>query len=483
MQTTIQKFMDFEMSEKLFDYKIHGFRAWPYLRFTIYMRIEALLNAQQKRIATGEKTTLKQVASIIYNCTFNNPNVKAKKSDVFFIAHARRTLIDGKYECLYTDEIANQFADSISGEFIYGNKHFQPIKSKHILYLDYVDIYPAVFFKIYISRYRNDLRQIALFCTELNRKIKESFGVDIGEKFLISMTQKRYIWYLKKKQVLTKLLKKMQPKVIIETVSYETNKMIINEIAHELSIPTIELQHGVIGPGHIAYNYKEKLEASYLPQYICLFSQYWKDTAAFPQKSENLIPTGYPYLERMMNRYPAVNRGQEEKKKCLNILVISQPEYSIKLYKEILKLVKILDENKTGYKIFYKLHPAEYGLGNSQFMEIESNSAVELIKTPDINLYELFSKADIQVGVTSTAIFEGLAYGLKTLIFHYEKTDEYMGDVCKRDLATMCENAVEAAFKIENYDFSEEKKINSVFFVKNSISNIVEFIDALMKEK
>lgn len=55
--------------------------------------------------------------------------------------------------------------------------------------------------------------------------------------------------------MLRRIIKSISPKVIVEVVGYETNKMIINEIAHEMGISTIELQHGVIGRGHIAYNY------------------------------------------------------------------------------------------------------------------------------------------------------------------------------------------------------------------------------------
>lgn len=67
-----------------------------------------------------------------------------------------------------------------------------------------------------------------------------------------------------------RMLNRIRPKVIIEVVSYSLPKLIVNDIAKKMNIPTIELQHGTMGKYHIAYNFSEKMDLKRFP--IIFFS-------------------------------------------------------------------------------------------------------------------------------------------------------------------------------------------------------------------
>ena len=290
------------------------------------------------------------------------------------------------------------------------------------------------------------------------------------------MLKRKYIWYKLKKPLLTKYIKKISPKIIFEVVSYETIKMIVNEIAIENNIITIELQHGVIGRGHLAYNYgcsKINPRMKFLPQKIFFYGEYWNETCNFPIGDENKYITGYPYFDKMHLKFPKMCKNNL----VINVLILSQPEFAIKLHTLITKLLKL---NKfTELKFIYKLHPAESKKGNVDYENLEKLGPVKIIENNTVPLYQLFAEADIQIGVTSTALFEGLGYGLMTYIYHIEKTDKYMGDVCKSKQGEMFENENELLNLLMRY--IEHKKVNNIdsnyYFKKNALNNMLQTIN------
>ena len=169
--------------------------------------------------------------------------------------------------------------------------------------------------------------------------------------------------------------------------------------------------------------------------------------------------------------------------RTVTVLVISQPEFSKKLLADMRKMIECFREKQVNIRVIYKLHPYEYGLDNTEFEMLNTNGQVEVIKDSAVNLYSLFQKADIQVGVTSTALFEGLAYSLETFLLHYEKTDAYMGDVCQMNYAKMCENGYEVAEEILSviqHEDTREREEKQVFFQNNALERINEEISRIM---
>ena len=483
-RSTIVKFMDFEEDCGLFNHVVDGFCVWAYCRFSVYMRIEEILNHQTKRSVDERKAGFKELCSIAANCTINNPVIKAPKADRLFFSHARKVLDNGSYKCIYTDDLANLHPErSVTSEFLFHNTHLKPAFFKRTQYLDFVDILPVIRRKAFEARNEAHLKQIRSICETIEQSIRDVFEVELGAGYLSGMAAKRYVWYKQKKKLLTDYILKVDPRIIIETVGYETNKMIINEIAKEQGITTVELQHGVIGKGHIAYNYKTKYPYAFLPDYLFVFSDYWKQTASYPFQDDKVVVTGYPYLEAMMEKYPQNERNEGDNSRIV-ILVISQPEYSIKLLDDIKTMVDSLNSSGIQYQLLYKLHPAEYSMDNSAFSGLEALDNVEVVKDTSVNLYSLFARADIQIGVTSTAIFEGLAYSLPTVIMHYEKTDAYMGQLCSRGYAIMCDDGEAAAHLVDMQAKGEitlEKTDRSVFFMPNALRAIDEKLTELVQ--
>ena len=474
----VKEFNEFEEKYNLFDLAIDDFELWAYIRFEMYFKI-----GESFGITNGTGSTppagIKDKLCLIRNTFINNPYRSIKKYDVLIIPHQRRVLENGKYKCIYTDDVASNLrCSNITAEFLFGMTHFKPAETSRLIYLDYIDIIPAVKYKLNI--YDRKKRAIKDVAQMISSAIEEFFSVTVSEESIRKLIQKRYYWHKYKKPLIQKLLKKIQPKVIIEVIGYETNKMIINEVAQEMGIHCVELQHGVIGKGHIAYNYGIKKRLKQFPEFLFVYSQYWKNTCSFPIGGQNIIATGFPYMENQIRKYPK-NTNEDGQ---IRIIVYSSTDSTEPIQKFTEEVMALLDQFGYNYKIVYKLHPLEYSLQTKIWDKIKQSSKVDFIDTPNKSLYELCSYSDVQIGVKTTAVFEGLSYGLKTFILNTGAPDieYYMGDLVNMGYAIYGNNAADFCKFIED-ELSLNSKIQedkASFFVEDSLNNICQEINRVI---
>lgn len=473
-EINVDNFCDFEEENELLLDSFDGFAYWGYLRFDIFREIDRHKNKRDVAIYR-DRMKVRDYLNIIYNITLKNPFLRIQKKELLLITHPRRLLENGKYKCIYTDFLNDYFKDiCISAEFVYGCRHLIPPYSDNLLNLDYIDFLPPILFKIKskyikIEYFRTKAKKIA-------KLIMLNFGVQLDENDLELKLLKYYYYYKKRKRMILKLLKKISPQLIIEVVGYEFNKLILNEAAKELGIQTIELQHGVIGRGHIAYNFKITRNYTYLPDKLFVFSDYWKNTCNFLAEEKNVLSVGYPYLEEQKKKYPKIKLDE-----AITILVLSQPIYSSAIHDFVKKSLRYLNDADINYKIIYKLHPAEFGHNEELYSDMLENQKIEIINNSDHSLYYYFARSDIQLGVTSTAIFEGLSYQLQTYIINLSGCIDYMGELCNQGYAKMC-NSVEDLSELvvefaSNRCRLEEK---NCFFEENAKENIENEIKKLI---
>ena len=126
----------------------------------------------------------------------------------------------------------------------------------------------------------------------------------------------------------------------------------------------------------------------------------------FPILEDRVIPVGYPYLEESIDKYDHVETTPQ-------ILFISQRTIGEQFSKFAMEVAKYPAIN---YDIVYKLHPGEYDRWQEEYPWLKE-ADFEIIDSSELPLYELFAQSSAQVGVGSTAVFEGLAFGLETFVY------------------------------------------------------------------
>lgn len=476
----LKVFNEVEEKYDLPNLNLNGYFYWNYIRAELGWKIE-----QQKSkldtIGTAESESfarkMTKKTERIKNILFHG-RIKKKECDILVLNHERRVLVDGAYECIYTDEIAKKYKNTIVLEAPYHGEHYKPVQTKYVIYTDIVEIYSYVFsavcrliwpkkFDEYKQKMCDSLKQPL---AELNEKYGTSIKIAEIEGSLIY----GYYMYRVEKAYYGSIIRKIKPKMIMEVVSYSRKCMVVNEIAAELGIPTIELQHGTMGAEHFGYNYPKGYNVKQFPEYLFLFGDYWKEKSRFPISPDKIRPVGYPYMDRMEQKYSSKYKGKTKK----NILFLSSGPIGLELAKLAVGLTKMPDMEK--YHIIFKLHPAEYVAWRERY-PILINADVEVIDNNRQNLYEFYAKSDIQIsGFNSTTIFEGLYFGLTTFLLSYGMAKEFR-ELCDSSIAYEIGDVEDLYRKIkENENFDRTNSVGLSLWEKDGLNNMIKEIDKIL---
>jgi len=427
----IDKFIEFEEKYDLFDYKISNTKFWHYYRFSVYFEI---LNSQTKiKSAHFKQSKMSKLWNYLKNLItcliFHNPFF-LKKVDFILFNHPRR--IYNSENDIWEEPYTDEFLKNSKGKTFYifeypynGIHRKNVIFKKNIKHLDILQNIASIiaFIKSKLNPLSKQEQDKILY---LRNIIKKEFGCNI----YLSKLEYDINYIASVRKLINYLLKKTTPQEVYEVVSYDMLNMIINEVASSKNIPTIEFQHGTMGKYHVGYNYKKKRNYNWFPDKFNFFNEYWKKNNRLPIEDENKLIYGNPYMQKKVDFY----RKKTKKNKKITIIIISQGSIGDKLVKFTDHLAKIIDTNK--YNIIYKLHPSECFDWRQRYPILINNHNIIVIDSNNKHLYELFAISDIQIGVYSTAIFEGLEFGLKTYIIK-EYGWRYMEDIINSDKAIL----------------------------------------------
>ena len=482
-------FLALEKKYNMYEKNILNCNYWNFIRFDIwaYNICPQILKLDPRELKKNKNCSfislIKEKLKIIKHLNYLRIKYKLpnKKIDILLYSHERRVKVNEYYECKYTECLSDYFSNSMTLEDLYITSHLTPTRNKKLYYADDINKKAFGYYKLYSIVY-------SFFSLFIKRKIKKQlsdFLENISSEFnwrydLKLITNKVYEIILCHKATIKcqkEFLLKLKPKIIVEVVHYNFHKMTINEVAKELNIPTVELQHGVINSKNIAYHYASSKKISVLPDYIFLFADYWKKNLKVPLDQDRLIATGFPFFDKNVSLYISKKNSSEK----IGILFLSQVHVGSYLSKIAENLSRALSNDK--FEILYKLHPAEY----TTYTEKYSNLLGTNIKIIANNreLYDCFTQCKIQIGCYSTALYEGIGFGLNTLILrkgHYDA----MNDLVLYGVASYVDNVADILDYIEKFkskQFSFNSLYNKDFFWKtNSLQNIIDEINIILKK-
>jgi hypothetical protein len=164
--------------------------------------------------------------------------------------------------------------------------------------------------------------------------------------------------------------------------------------------------------------------------------------------------TGYPFLVSQMEEL------KNTPKKKYQILFLSQGTIGNEL--SAYQLASIMP----GYEIVYKLHPGEYGSWQN-YQHLIKAKGLENFRVEEGDsspLHYLLAESEFQVGVSSFAIFEGLAYNCKTILVDLPGI-EHMEYLLTKQHVMHSKNGVDLAGSSENFKV-RPLRINHFFQTK-----------------
>lgn len=481
-----EQFIQIEEKYNLNSFEINGYHPWTYMRRSIYKRIylsEQNISLTQHVHSNDNKTIcekIKKKAKLYFRSflkLFSKNDHLKKNIDILFLNSPRRQLFDGKFECIYTDDLADIFTNSMSLERNIRGMNVTPVRTKNLAYLDEVSFFRRRAYGIvekYLLNRKKKYKEIySRILAQVEKPLNELYGfyqMDSNVEHWVSEMTNIYFSYIFCFKIYERLLRKLKPRLIIEICHYCFDFMVINEVAKKLGITTVELQHGAIFKEHIAYNYPVGKQIPQFPDYYFMFSEYWKKYIACPINKDNLVVVGYPYYDRCVSNFVIKSKKNTNEKV---LVFLSQQESKLEeLAVDTSKRVK------KGWKIIFKLHPREYDNWRSSF-PVLLNSGIDVVDTHDRTLYEILSESDAVVGAFSTTIFEALSLGLTAFIYGGSNYT-FMNDLCDGGFATKVDDCDSLCAALENLDDENNDK-NAVFFKPNALENMKKVISEFLK--
>ena len=463
------KIIKIENDNDFLNIEFKNLKIYEHIRmFLYYSEILPGLGIFEKGNYAKATLRAKNFINYIANSLMVNQFWGINKHDILIVEDPNYSIINGvkldRFTSYFTKDLKNNYCilkSPLKGSV----EHYKYGFGKKI-FIDYYNILATISSFIINKTNQDEL-------DDISNNIEIGINEGLNQKLNLHKQIKNYIISIYSKVVAArKLIRKIDPKLLITTGYY--GKTFLTQVAKENGIPCIELQHGTIYQGHLGYHYPhvKKNSLTCFPDYILLFGEYWKKMADFPVSENRLIPVGYPHFEHSFIK--------SIKSKPSQILIISQNVQGTKLF----ELSKDLAKKLKKYKVVYRLHPKQY-------FNWEKNLADKMDDVPNnlvisgkdgSSLYELMATSVIQIGIFSTALYEGLGFGLKTIICKLPGW-ENMQTIINNNYAYLLELDNIASFINEEIDMANRIKIDPDYFFKsNSTELIVNTINSIINK-
>lgn len=404
----------FEKVNNINEREVYGLKYWSLIRtfvlndlITKIKGLSYLCDAKQKR--------KKLNFYILKRSFFTRKNFN---KDIMLITDTRRILQGNRYESIFTDELEQLLKDKYSTitleepSWVDKNPitqaHPTPALTENLRYIDMYEILALIRKRLFKVFKRKKTKQIRNEIDNLFAMFEQEYNVslsDMSEQYTDDL-----IYFITMKRIYTKLIKKINPKCVFIYFRGFKFKALATAILNELKIKVIEVQHGtMVEDDPIARKTYSCRNWISKPDYLFAFGE--------KQVNEkNLIYTK-PYIKYVGNLFLEKKLEQEyvyptefvRNKKY--ILIISQSvigEYLSKFAVELSKKLECKDE----YIIVFKYHPNESG---RYYNNLERKNIIQ-IRDSKKEIYQYQKYAFAQIGVFSTALYEGISFGLPTFV-------------------------------------------------------------------
>lgn len=412
-----------EREYALLDFEVDGVKVWQYMRMPVYYHV-----AERSGIflAPHVQTNLRlskfaKVSKYLIGALFHNPFLRRARVEQVIIEHPRSVQLAGEsvdiYSCFHVRELRRRGIPYLCLDRAdLDSAHCKAPDPKR----SFIDIFPVLvkLAGLFCRTRLSDEQRATL--RAVSERLSRGFGVSIDlEALLVPAVLKFRVNY----RLYRALFKHLKPKRLVVVVSYAYGDAI--RAAKDLGMETVEIQHGTFSRYHLGYSYPDRITSlDYFPDTFLAWGRFWRDMGVLPLPPESVRVSGFPYFNELKERHTGIEKNQRR------VVVLSQGALGERIADQVYALREALSD----FEIVYKLHPGEF----TRWREYES--LCKLAEQPNVriakqdNLYELLAGSSYQIGVFSTAVYEGIGFGCRTLLLDLPGV-EYMVDLVEQGLA------------------------------------------------
>ena len=453
-----KKIIEVERQFNLFEVEYKGVKIYQFIRLSLFSEIAKQTNYYGTRYSSSWTDILKNVHHHLKHAAFINDLVGIRKYPVVLVESPRKVLINNNYKEIYSSDIISSLSlETCIIKYPYMGRFYKEDNKSNYIYYDY-----------FVCKQK--LKEIFHLFTDEGLKeakyIANSFEKVFEKKLnILRFIKKSIIKAYWKCLIAKSLLAKIKPRILIVVDGSICGHFVW--AARTLSIPSIELHHGNISKCHLSYHYpytkKESVEI--FPDYLLTFGAFWNTAADFPIYSGNIKAIGFHHFNYLRSKFKNLRKRNKQ------ILFISQRSIGKRLWPVALTLSDKLPD----YSVIFKLHPNQYVDWQKEFSllsnPLPSNMTITTGEEP--GLYQLLAESCCQVGVFSTALYEGLGFGLKTIIMKLPGW-QYMKPVINSTNIKIASNVEQLA------DYIKTKECSTIdsekFFKSGALENAQEEI-------
>ncbi len=392
IQDQINKFLEFEENLEIDNLLYKNLSPWLFLRTAIFEEI-----FREKNLSLGSQNTSDKRASsnnlrqlyLLLREVLSFSNV-FNKADVLLINNdPKEKTIDG----ILTTKLIWGFTKALESEFKISILNTQSVELNSGLN------------SINISRILSFFSRIMLILkgfsgwkgveNYLDKSIYEFYGVRLNWKRIY---RDNFLRQLILGYILRILIRVKTPKIII--FSDNGSMSLVNKIAKDRNIPTVDYQHAVLSDYYIIYKHNKTtnpLYKEYLSEYYFSWGEYRLSSYKENYKCQVV---GNTYFEKEKNEHLHI----EKNPRCL--LIVSDGKHT---RNDLVNLAIKLSERFKDFTIYYKLRPEEYKdwLLNypKEFTKIQN---IKVIDNDHNNLYYYLTLSAYVIGTNSTVLLEAL---------------------------------------------------------------------------
>lgn len=462
----LEAFLRMERELDLFAAREKGIPFWEMLRYPTYTRIISGSGLQDYYLAGRPKIwsqLWKNLRFVARSLTFNNPFF-LNTADLLVLSGVKRTQRNGKQHDIYTDPLLDLVGDRLSFRVIerpFGESvHKTPAEHGPVGYLDFIYAISMVRSWFLLPKLSQETDRL---CAEASDRIEKMCGVRIDLHHDVRLFFAR--WHIEL-YLFSRLLRTLKPRALLVVVSAGNESFIC--AAKRERVPSLELQHGSPAPGKLNYDYPAGFSKDTFPDYFLSFGPFWSRHVHLPLPAARVLPIGFLHMNRLRARYSDVRRTRQ-------ILVLSQRTIGRYLAPFA---VQLRNQVPADIEIIYKLHPEELGDWRQRYPELEKNG-VRVVFERGADLYALFAASTWQVGVYSTALYEGIAFGCRTFVLRAPGW-EAMRPLVKDGAARLVEQAADIAGVLAVDDGDPDKALTKDYFAEIGKEEIISCIENII---
>jgi predicted SprT family Zn-dependent metalloprotease len=327
-----------------------------------------------------------------------------KQKDIIIFSHPRTVNVDEELIDIYTkyfiDELLESGKEIVEFESAHLGVH-KKAKQNFAHYTDWIALAQRIYKQFLKVKILDDKLEVL-------RKVENEINTVCETNMdLISFSIKNIKTYKANYTIYNKIFQRVKPKTFYTVVSYGQAPII--KAAKDNAIQVIELQHGTFSKYHLGYSFpnrKEPLE--YFPDKFYVWNDFWKEMIKLPIADECVVSDSFRYVEKQKSKFIHFEKKENQ------LIVLSQGAIGNAIAEKLLEHY----ERFKNYEIKYKLHPGEFDRWKtySALVKLSKYKNIEIVKN-ETHLYELFATSSLQIGVFSTALYEGVEFGCDTILF------------------------------------------------------------------